>query len=79
MTTMKLRLKGAKTGHSLLKKKADAMQMKFRGILKKIIDVITEFHIKVNQIISIHYSFIDQNLDGRSDERSTVQFGRSKI
>ena len=39
MTLMKGRLKGAKTGHSLLKKKADAMQMKFRSILKKIIEV----------------------------------------
>ncbi|XP_065563509.1 V-type proton ATPase subunit D-like [Artemia franciscana] len=35
---MKARLKGAQTGHSLLKKKADALQMRFRTILKKIID-----------------------------------------
>ena len=32
------RLKGATTGHRLLKKKADALQLKFRSILKKIID-----------------------------------------
>ncbi|GAB6031744.1 hypothetical protein CHUAL_009489 [Chamberlinius hualienensis] len=37
-TLMKSRLKGAQTGHSLLKKKADALQMRFRIILKKIID-----------------------------------------
>lgn len=36
---MKARLKGAQTGHSLLKKKADALQLRFRMILKKIIDV----------------------------------------
>jgi len=37
-TLMKARLKGAQKGHSLLKKKSDALQMKFRLILKKIID-----------------------------------------
>lgn len=39
MTVMKGRLKGAQKGHSLLKKKADALQLKFRQILKKIVDV----------------------------------------
>lgn len=38
MTLMKARLKGAEKGHSLLKKKADALQIKFRQILKKIIE-----------------------------------------
>ena len=38
-TLMKGRLKGAQTGHSLLKKKADALQMRFRSILGKIIEV----------------------------------------
>ena len=37
-TNMKLRLKGAQKGHSLLKKKADALQMRFRMILKKIVE-----------------------------------------
>lgn len=36
---MKSRLKGAQKGHSLLKKKADALQMRFRMILNKIIEV----------------------------------------
>lgn len=41
MTLMKARLKGAEKGHSLLKKKADALQIKFRQILKKIIETKT--------------------------------------
>lgn len=36
---MKARLKGAQKGHSLLKKKADALQLRFRIILGKIIEV----------------------------------------
>merc|ERR1712029_906552 len=35
-TNMKLRLKGAQKGHSLLKKKADALQMKFRLVLQSL-------------------------------------------
>jgi len=38
LTNMKARLKGAQKGHSLLKKKADALQMRFRQILRKIVD-----------------------------------------
>ncbi|CAG0881369.1 unnamed protein product [Darwinula stevensoni] len=37
-TQMKARLKGAQTGHSLLKKKADALQLRLRLVLSKIID-----------------------------------------
>ena len=36
---MKTRLKGAQKGHSLLKKKSDALTLRFRQILRKIIDV----------------------------------------
>ena len=36
---MKIRLKGAQKGHSLLKKKADALTLRFRQILGKIIEV----------------------------------------
>eukprot|EP00800_Vazella_pourtalesii_P006700 TRINITY_DN18784_c0_g1_i1.p1 TRINITY_DN18784_c0_g1~~TRINITY_DN18784_c0_g1_i1.p1 ORF type:complete len:258 (-),score=79.75 TRINITY_DN18784_c0_g1_i1:51-824(-) len=38
LTTMKLRLKGAQKGYSLLKKKSDALTMRFRQILAKIIE-----------------------------------------
>uniref|UniRef100_A0A8C0EUA8 V-type proton ATPase subunit D n=1 Tax=Bubo bubo TaxID=30461 RepID=A0A8C0EUA8_BUBBB len=37
-TVMKACLKGAQTGHNLLKKKSDALTLQFRQILKKIID-----------------------------------------
>lgn len=41
LKTMKDRLKGAQKGHSLLKKKADALTVRFRKILKKIIETKT--------------------------------------
>uniref|UniRef100_A0A0N5ADE9 Vacuolar proton pump subunit D n=1 Tax=Syphacia muris TaxID=451379 RepID=A0A0N5ADE9_9BILA len=37
-TVMKVRLKAAQKGHSLLKKKADALNVRFRSILGKIIE-----------------------------------------
>ena len=39
MTVMKARLKGAQKGYSLLKKKSDALTLRFRKILKTIIEV----------------------------------------
>ncbi|XP_071961948.1 V-type proton ATPase subunit D-like [Antedon mediterranea] len=42
LTVMKGRLKGAQKGHSLLKKKADALILRFRKILGKIIDTKTK-------------------------------------
>ena len=39
MTLMKGKLKGAQKGHSLLKKKTDALRVRFRSVLKKIIEV----------------------------------------
>ena len=38
-TQIKARLAGAVKGHSLLKKKAEALQMRFRQILGKIVEV----------------------------------------
>lgn len=42
---MKSRLHGAQKGHGLLKKKADALQMRFRLILGKIIEVQKDTYI----------------------------------
>jgi V-type H+-transporting ATPase subunit D len=39
LTTTKLRLKGAQTGHSLLAKKRDALTTRFRAILRKVDEV----------------------------------------
>lgn len=41
LATMKTRLTGATKGHALLKKKADALTMRFRQILKKIVETKT--------------------------------------
>lgn len=59
---MKGRLKGAQTGHNLLKKKADALAIRFRSILKKIIDVRKNKNIisKINNKIEI----LDKNING---------------
>lgn len=44
---MKIRLKGAQKGHSLLKKKADALTLKFRMILAKIIEVCSYLYFSL--------------------------------
>ena len=40
LANLKVHLYGAKKGHSLLKKKSDALTLRFRSILRKIIEVI---------------------------------------
>lgn len=40
---MKLKLKGAQTGHSLLKRKSEALTKRFRGITVKIDEVCIYF------------------------------------
>lgn len=42
LQTMKARLNGAKKGHSMLKKKSDALMVRFRGILSEIMDSKTK-------------------------------------
>ena len=41
LQVMKVKLTGAKKGHSLLKKKADALTMRLRALLKNILQVGT--------------------------------------
>lgn len=42
LTTLKAKLVGAVKGHALLKKKADALSLRFRAILAKIVEVRSE-------------------------------------
>lgn len=74
---MKGRLAGANKGHGLLKKKADALQMRFRMILGKIIEVFTFIVICVT-FITYNFSnffFLDKNINGRSYERGSIFIG----
>ena len=41
------KLKGAVKGHSLLKKKSDALKIKFRKIVKDLVDVFFFFQCEV--------------------------------
>jgi V-type H+-transporting ATPase subunit D len=41
LTVMKARLVGATKGHALLKKKADALTMRYRQLLKEIVEAKT--------------------------------------
>jgi len=56
LTLMKLRLKGAQKGHSLLKKKADALTVRFRQILKKIIEVWSFHQLMIFIIVCLKKS-----------------------
>lgn len=63
--TMKARLAGAHKGHGLLKKKADALQMRFRLILGKIIEVrfpIMDLHFIL--IVILIFSIPGKKFDG---------------
>lgn len=63
-TMMKARLAGAHKGHGLLKKKADALQMRFRLILGKIIEVSKNLHsLNFQQQQKLHF-FTDKTTHG---------------
>ena len=54
---MKSRLAGAQKGHGLLKKKADALQMRFRMILGKIIEVRQQYLSKNIFVLMLGVSY----------------------
>lgn len=59
---MKARLAGAHKGHGLLKKKADALQMRFRLILGKIIEVRENLNCHHHMIkIFFYYNYFRLN------------------
>lgn len=70
---MKSRLAGATKGHGLLKKKADALQMRFRLILGKIIEVgpAAPDVATLNRPLPL----ADQNANGSSDEGGSLLAG----
>uniref|UniRef100_A0A8C1ZLE0 V-type proton ATPase subunit D n=2 Tax=Cyprinus carpio TaxID=7962 RepID=A0A8C1ZLE0_CYPCA len=88
-TIMKARLKGAQTGRSLLKKKADALSMRFRQILRKIIETsfvtldeaIKVTNRRVNAIEHVIIPRIERTLTyiiTELDEREREEFYRLK-
>uniref|UniRef100_A0A8C1V860 V-type proton ATPase subunit D n=1 Tax=Cyprinus carpio TaxID=7962 RepID=A0A8C1V860_CYPCA len=88
-TIMKARLKGAQTGRSLLKKKADALSMRFRQILRKIIETsfvtldeaIKVTNRRVNAIEHVIIPRIERTLSyiiTELDEREREEFYRLK-
>lgn len=69
---MKSRLAGAQKGHGLLKKKADALQMRFRQILGKIIEVSLKWGFLIifrrifRKLIFRRHLCIELNFDKRN-------------
>uniref|UniRef100_A0A8I4A659 V-type proton ATPase subunit D n=1 Tax=Callithrix jacchus TaxID=9483 RepID=A0A8I4A659_CALJA len=88
-TIMKARLKGAQTGRNLLKKKSDALTLRFRQILKKIIETsfvtldeaIKITNRRVNAIEHVIIPRIERTLAyiiTELDEREREEFYRLK-
>uniref|UniRef100_A0A8C6ZD97 V-type proton ATPase subunit D n=1 Tax=Nothoprocta perdicaria TaxID=30464 RepID=A0A8C6ZD97_NOTPE len=88
-TIMKARLKGAQTGRNLLKKKSDALTLRFRQILKKIIETsfitldeaIKITNRRVNAIEHVIIPRIERTLSyiiTELDEREREEFYRLK-
>lgn len=65
---MKARLTGATKGHALLKKKADALNMRFRQILKKIVQTKEE----MGQLMKASFFSLAQAKYSTGEFRHTV-------
>ena len=77
-TNMKLKLKGAKTGHSLLKRKSEALTKKFRLIVEKIHEAKMKMG-KVMQIASFslaeaNYAMGDFSFQLRNSIKGSAKF-----
>ena len=62
---MKQRLKAANQGYNLLKKKADALTVRFRAILRQIVEVCVIAALG----LSIDTICLDKDKDGRGSAR----------
>lgn len=69
---MKSRLHGAQKGHGLLKKKADALQMRFRMILGKIIEVSLSSHMIIKRRSFLSTSVTFGNTKKRVSEKELL-------
>ena len=68
LAVMKARLQGATKGHALLKKKADALNMRFRQILKKIVQTKEE----MGKVMKASFFALAQAKYATGDFRHTV-------
>ena len=87
---MKSRLTGAKKGHGVLKKKADALTMKFRQILKKIVDTKEQMGLEMQTASfalteavyvageQVKYT-IQESVDARTSAKVRVKAGVDNI
>eukprot|EP00388_Colpodella_angusta_P032703 GDKK01027493.1.p1 GENE.GDKK01027493.1~~GDKK01027493.1.p1 ORF type:complete len:255 (-),score=73.17 GDKK01027493.1:50-790(-) len=72
LQVMKGRHRGAKQGHSLLKKKSDALTAKFRGMLK---DIIATKQIVNEELRNAHFAFAKASWSAGDSFKSQVVEG----
>lgn len=75
LAVMKARLQGATKGHALLKKKADALNMRFRQILKKIVQAKEQ----MGDLMKASFFSLAQARYATGDFRHTVLDGVDQV